>query len=500
MEANEFLTMRNISKDFPGVRALSDVTFRLRAGTIHGLVGENGAGKSTLMKILTGMYNEFRGEIFLDGKKIYFERERDAIDAGICIVAQELNPIQELDVAQNIFIGKEPVGKFPGWIDRKTLYKEAGSLLKSLCLDYSVTEKLKNMSVAQRQMVEIAKAISCGGRIIVMDEPTSALTHVEAENLFRQMERLRGIGVSIIFITHKIDEIFRVCDEISVMRDGRMIGSQLAADLSEGEVIRMMVGRELTNLYPPRGADKSGGEAVLEVKNLTRGGVFQDVSFTVKRGEIVGIAGMMGAGRSEVMRCVFGLDRPDGGEIFIDGRSAEIKSTHDAINSGIAMITEDRATYGFVGVMSIADNILLPNTDKLAPNLFIKRREAKKVSEEISEKINIKAHSVNTNVLTLSGGNQQKVVLAKWLVRDIKVLIMDEPTRGIDVGAKYEIYKLMISLAKQGISIIMISSEMPEVIGMSNRVLVMSGGKIRAELPGGHVTQEEIMRIILQGR
>jgi ABC-type sugar transport system ATPase subunit len=499
MEKSDFLVMRRITKEFPGILALKDVDFNLKRGTIHGLVGENGAGKSTLMKVLTGSYIEYKGEIFLEGKKVYFERERDALDMGICIVAQELNPILELDVAQNIFIGKEPVRGLPGWIDWKSLYEKAAVLLRTLGLDYKVTEKLKNMSVAQRQMIEIAKAISCNGRIIVMDEPTSALTHVEADNLFKQMERLKAMGVSIVFITHKIDEIFRVCDEVSVMRDGRMIDSKPASSLDDVEVIRMMVGRELTNLYPPVPAVNSD-EVVLEVKNLSHRGVFRDISFNVKKGEIVGVAGMMGAGRSEIMRSIFGLDAHDDGEIILNGGRVDIKSTQDAIACGIAMVTEDRATYGFIGVMSVSDNILLPNTDRFAPKFFIREKEARKASEEISSKINVKTPSVSAAVVTLSGGNQQKVVLAKWLVRNIKVLIMDEPTRGIDVGAKFEIYKLMISLAKQGIAIIMISSEMPEVIGMSNRVLVMSGGRIRAELPRGNITQEQIMQIILKGR
>ena len=496
MDAEYLLEMNNITKNFPGVRALSNVVFKLKRNTVHALVGENGAGKSTLMKILSGTYSDFEGDILLEGKNVHFKNERAALDAGIAIVSQELTPIPDLTIAQNIFIGREPE-TIKGFIANKKTIEMSRELLTMLGLHFDPRTKMRGLSVAEKQMVEIIKAISRNAKIIIMDEPSSALTNSETKYLFEQIRKLKSQGISIIYISHKLEEVFEVCDEVTVLRDGRLIGGDKISNLQTSQVITMMVGRVMTDMYPP--VKESISDVCLEVRNLTCHGEYSDISFSVGKGEILGIAGMMGAGRSEVARAVFGLDKPDTGEIRLNGKRIRIRSTGDAIKNGIAMISEDRATFGFVGVRSIKDNIMLSNTDTYAPGLFIKKKKINKDSGEICKKLAVKAPDTNTLLLNLSGGNQQKVVLAKWVIRNIKVLIMDEPTRGIDVGAKFEIYKIMTELAQQGISIIMISSELPEIIGMSHRVLVMAEGRILKELKRSELTQERIMQTIVEG-
>ncbi|WP_052339811.1 sugar ABC transporter ATP-binding protein [Gorillibacterium massiliense] len=488
------LTMEGICKSFSGVKVLEDVSLRLRKGSVHALVGENGAGKSTLMKILTGMYDDYEGTITLDGKAVRFPDERAALNAGISIVAQELTPIPDLTIAENIFIGREPT-RFKGIISYKKLYEMTRKLMNTLGLDYDPRTKMWELSVAETQMVEIIKAISRDSRLIVMDEPTSALTDAETRYLFGQIEQLRAKDISIIFISHKFDEIFRICDEVTVLRDGKFIGSQPIENLDQDKIVTMMVGREISDIYPT--LSPSGDTVAFEVSNLGRSDKFKNVSFQVKKGEIVGISGIMGAGRTEVARAIFGLDRLDVGEIMLDGEKLVIRSPKDAIKKGIAMASEDRKNLGLVLVKSIKDNISLPNMDIFSRRWVIKSKKLQNEAKAISAKLSIKAPSLDTDAGNLSGGNQQKVVLAKWLVRSLKLLILDEPTRGIDVGAKTEIYRLMRDLAKEGLPILMISSELPEVIGMSHRVLVMAEGRIQGELSREQATQENIMQLIV---
>lgn len=497
MEHSTIVELKQIHKEFPGVVALDNVDLAVKAGSVHGLVGENGAGKSTLMKILSGTYLSYGGDILLDGKPVHFKGEREALDSGISIVAQELNPILELSIAENVFLGREARTAAGLLISKPKMMEKTRNLMQELNLDFQPETKMKDLSVAQKQLVEIIKAISRNSRVIIMDEPTSALTSVETEYLFSQVERLRAQGIAMVFISHKLDEVFRICDEVSVLRDGQMIGTRLISDVTEDSLIAMMVGREVKDIYPVPGP--AGEELVLEVKHLRRQGVFEDISFQVHKGEILGFAGMMGAGRSEIMRCVFGLDHAESGEIWMDGKPLRVRSTRDAIEAGIAMVTEDRATYGFVGVRSIADNITLPNGHMFAQYGFLRRKEINREVESICKRLRVRAPNYQTAVGTLSGGNQQKVVLSKWLVRNVKVLIMDEPTRGIDVGAKQEIYRFIAELAGQGMAVIMISSEMPEVLSMSHRLKIMAGGRIVGEAVRGETDQDGIMKMIVEG-
>ena len=489
--------MRHISKSFPGVKALQDVDFVLYPGTVHGLVGENGAGKSTLMKILTGTYAAYEGEIFLEGQKVHFNNERDALDRGISIVPQELHFVPELTVEENVFLGREPRKRVTGFIDKKARHERTKELLASLGLTFDLNKRMIDLSVAQRQMVEIIKAISRDAKIIVMDEPTSALTDVETRQLFDHIRRLRSEGVTIVYISHKLEEIFELCDQITVMRDSRLIGSEPVENMTMRKTVAMMVGREMEDIYPPIGTH--GDEEVLRVENFSREGVFKDISFTLRKGEILGFSGMMGAGRSEIMRAIFGIDPHTSGKVFLEGKELHIRSPHDAIRAGIGMVTEDRAIYGFVGGLSVKDNVVLPNTDMYAPRGVLNQKRIRKDVEDIREKISIKVPDIDQLVRNLSGGNQQKVVLAKWLVRNMKVLIIDEPTRGIDVGAKQEIYHIIKSLAEQGMSVLVVSSEMQEVIGVSHRVIVIDGGRALGEFSHEEVSQNSIMEMIVEG-
>ncbi|XID92604.1 sugar ABC transporter ATP-binding protein [Paenibacillaceae bacterium WGS1546] len=492
---DELIFMENISKAFSGVTVLEGVTLSLKRGSVHALVGENGAGKSTLMKILTGMYADYGGTIYWEGKEIRFANEKEALSAGISIVAQELTPVPELTIAENIFLGREPAGRLPGMVDRKKLFSQTAELMKRLGLDYDPRTKMKMLSVAETQMVEIIKAISRDSKLIVMDEPTSALTDSETHYLFEQIEALRAEGIAIVFISHKFDEIFRICDEVSVLRDGKFIATKPIGELTEEEIVAMMVGRSIADIYPPL-APPSGNVA-FEAKGISRKGVLSDISFCVNGGEILGIAGMMGAGRTEVVRTIFGLDSIDAGEFYLGKRPIAVRSAGQAIGHGIVMVTEDRKNLGIVPVRPIIDNIALPNMDLYSRWGILSRQKLRSEAESMCRSLAVKAHSLDMEVGQLSGGNQQKVVLAKWLLRDIKLLILDEPTRGIDIGAKHEIYKLMRDLAKQGIPIIMISSELPEVLGMCHRVLVMAEGRIQGELSRQEASQEKIMEMIV---
>lgn len=497
LDGKVIVELKNIRKEFPGVVALDQVNMQIREGSVHALAGENGAGKSTLMKILSGTYTSYEGEVIIDGTPVHMKSEQDAFRNGVSIVAQELNYVAELTIAENMYIGREPKkGKW--FVDAKQRLTNCRELLEMMGLDYDPNEKMGNLSVAQRQMIEIVKSLSRNARVIIMDEPTSALTSKEAEILFRKIGELKKKGIAFVFISHRLNELFEICDEYTVLRDGKWIASGRIADTDQDQLISMMVGRAIEDIYPK--LPPCGSKVVFSLKNLTSKGVFEDISFDIHEGEIFGLAGMMGAGRSEIARSIFGMDPYDSGSVFIDGTEKKFHSIHEAIRGGIAMITEDRGTYGFVGVRPIEDNIALPNLDFFAEKGWLNHKEIKKKSQNIFDRLSIKAPGIETNVRTLSGGNQQKVVLAKWLVRNVRVLILDEPTRGIDVGAKQEIYNLITELSKQGIAILMISSDMPEVLSMSHRIAVVARGRIARILAQEEATQDKVMKIIVEAK
>ncbi|WP_209123967.1 sugar ABC transporter ATP-binding protein [Alkalihalobacillus sp. BA299] len=493
MEGKQYVVeMQNISKSFPGVKALENVQLKVRKGTVHTLMGENGAGKSTLMKILSGMYTPDTGEIYIDGQKVQLKSPRDALLNGISIVQQELSPILDMTIGENIFLGREPLYPNTRFINYKKLYQDADQLLKRLKLNLNPKMKMSRLSIAEMQMVEIVKTVSYGSQVIIMDEPTSAITDQEVERLFEIIDQLKSEGKGIVYISHKMDEIFQISDDITVLRDGTYIDTKPAQDLDRDKLIAMMVGRNLTDMFPEK-AGKEIKETILEVNNISSPGYFEDVSFTVKKGEILGISGLMGAGRTEVAEAIFGLLPIEKGEIRINGQKAKIQSPVDAINHKIAFLTEDRKGEGLFLSMTVNHNASMTALNKFTNFGFINKKQESKTSNDYRDKLRIKSYSINQLIGNLSGGNQQKVCIAKWLLTDPDILILDEPTRGIDIGAKAEIYKLMSDLAKQGLAIIMISSEMPEVIGMSDRIIVFHEGKITGELKSNGVTQEEIL-------
>lgn len=485
----EILSMRNITKLYPGVKALDNVSVSVQTGEVHAIMGENGAGKSTLMKILDGIIAANEGEIWFEGKKVTIRNPRDARDLGISMIPQELNPIKDLTVAENMFVGRYPVKN--GLIDWNATYEQCGRLFEHWKVDYDPRQKVRTMSTAEIQMLEILKAISYDSKLIIMDEPTSALTEREVQKLFSFIAELKSRGITIIIITHKIDEVFIIADRVTVLRDGKYIGTKDIQDLDRDHLISMMVGREITNVYPRR--EKIESEPVLKVKNLNRGRKVRDISFSLKKGEILGFAGIVGAGRTETLRCVFGLDKKQSGTIDLDGKELDITTPRDAIKNGIVMVTESRKEDGLVLCRSILDNTILPSTFINSNHGFLNKKKEYALADEMCRKLRVKTPSYNKIVNQLSGGNQQKVIIAKWLLMDPKVLILDEPTRGIDVGSKSEIYQIMNDLTEQGVSIIMISSDMEELIGMSDRILVMCEGRISGELQKEEVTQEKIL-------
>jgi inositol transport system ATP-binding protein len=487
--------MRNIVKTFPGVKAVDDVTLNVRPATVHALVGENGAGKSTLMKVLAGEHQADSGEIIFDGRKVEINSTQDAFDVGISTVYQELNLVPEMTIAENMFLGREPTKSI--FVDDKFINRDSEKYLKDVGLTYSPTTKLGELSVAAQQMVEIAKGINRGSKLIVLDEPTSAITEAEVATLFSLVNELKARGITFIYISHKMDEIFSLCDDVTVMRDGMHVETRAIEGLDKDGLVTLMVGRELTNLFPKISVHI--GDEVFRVDNLTKKGVFSNVSFNVKQGEIVGLSGLMGAGRTEVARAIFGLDEINSGKMSLEGEKYSVKRPRDAIDNGIAYVPEDRKLLGLCLERPILENIGLPNLEMFGKYGLLDLGLEKEQAEDISRKLKTKTYSLNVAVGTLSGGNQQKVVLSKWLVRDLKVLILDEPTRGIDVGAKSEIHKLMGELAKGGMAVIMISSELPEILGMSDRILVMSEGKLMGELSREEATQENIMHLATGG-
>jgi ribose transport system ATP-binding protein len=491
--------MEGIDKSFPGVHALDNCRFELRAGEVHALCGENGAGKSTLMKILAGVYSKDAGRILYKGKEVEIPSPRAAQHLGISIIHQELNLMPHLTVAQNIFIGREPRTGLRFVLDEKAINQQTEELFAMMHLNLDPRAKVADLTVAKQQMVEIAKALSFNSEVLIMDEPTAALTDTEIEDLFRIIRQLREKGVGIVHISHRMDEIKRITDRITVMRDSRYIDTVRTEDIKIEQIINMMVGRTMIYDAKPEVPAERNEEIVLDVKNLNRGRSLKDINFTLRRGEILGFAGLMGAGRTEVARAVFGADPIDSGEVYIQGKKAQIGSPADAVRQGIGYLSEDRKRYGLALGMDVETNVVLASFKKFLTALgWVKSPQTHTTAEHYVKTLAIKTPSVQQKVKNLSGGNQQKVIIGKWLTADSNILIFDEPTRGIDIGAKSEIYKLLNDLAKQGKSVIMISSELPEVLRMSHRVIVMCEGRITGELPIGEATQEKIMTYATQ--
>jgi len=496
------LEMTGVSKSFPGVKALDDVQLKLRPGKVHALMGENGAGKSTLMKCMFGIYKMDQGQILMDGQPVTIDDPMDALNKGIAMVHQELQPIPARTVGENIFLGRYPMKKALGFIpmvDHAKMYADTAELLKKVRMNFDPKQKVGELSVSQMQSVEIAKAVSANCRVLILDEPTSSLTANEVEALFRIIEDLKAEGVAIVYISHKMDEILRIGDEVTIMRDGKYIGTWDASELTTDRIITLMVGRELTNLYPKR--ENVPDEVIFEVKDFTsiNPRSFRNVSFQLRKGEILGVGGLVGAQRTELMEGLFGIRSHSAGQIFYKGKEITITRPKDAIDQGIAMLTEDRRGSGIMGVLSVADNISIASLNQyLDHGYFINSKKVEQLVQDNVKKMNIKTPSSKTLIKSLSGGNQQKVLVGRWLANNPDVLILDEPTRGIDVGAKYEIYCLIADLAKEGKGIIMISSEMSELIGMSDRIMVMCDGRVTGFVEGSEATQENIMTYATQ--
>lgn len=495
------LEMRDVEKSFPGVKALDHAQLKLRPGTVHALMGENGAGKSTLMKCMFGIYKMDAGQIYYEGEPIHIKDPLDALNHGIAMVHQELQPIPERSVGENIFVGRYPMKHFGpvSVIDHKKMYEETARVLKEVRMPFDPKAKLGSLSVSQMQLVEIAKAVSADCKVLILDEPTSSLTFNEVEALFTIVEDLKKKGVSIVYISHKMDEILRIADEVTIMRDGQYIGTWDAKELTTDMIITKMVGRELTNLYPKR--ENVPGETIFEVKEFTsiNPKSFRDVSFTLRKGEILGVGGLVGAQRTELMEGLFGIRAHTKGSITYKGQEVRVKHPRDAIKKGMAMLTEDRRATGIMGVLSVEDNVSIASLDQYVDfGIKLNKKKIDQLVQENVAKLSIKTPSGKTLIQSLSGGNQQKVLISRWLANDPDVFILDEPTRGIDVGAKYEIYCIIADLARQGKSIIMISSEMGELIGMSDRVMVMCDGRVTGFIDGDKATQENIMELATQ--
>lgn len=485
------LEMNNITKSFSGICALNKVNFDLFQGEVHALIGENGAGKSTLMKILIGLYREDSGTITLDRHKANINSPAKARSLGIAMIHQELSPVLDMTVAENIFIGRE-VSKL-GIVNKRAQNVQSADFLSDLGLEISPGKLMRELSVSEIQMVEIAKTISSGARIIIMDEPTSAITNVETNKLFSAIRALTKTGVSIIYISHKLEELFEISDRITVLRDGNLIATKNTTESSREELIRMMVGREIKDIYPV--CNNQSGACTLSVKNLSRINEFSDVSFDLHKGERLGIAGLMGSGRTELVMTIFGERKPCSGTVSINGQPVKINAPKDGIKHRMALISEDRKKFGLNILSSVRDNIITVVESDISFMGIFSNSKANKLSTAMAEKFNVKTSTIKQSVSSLSGGNQQKVVLAKWLNRDIDIVIFDEPTRGIDIGSKEEIYKIINNLAQSGKSIIIISSEMPELIGLCDRMIVLHEGKVEGELLKEQITQESIMHL-----
>ena len=490
MDKEYILSLQHISKEFPGVKALDDVSINVERGTIHGLVGENGAGKSTLIKVLAGIYQPNAGEVVLEGKAHHFANPIEARRAGISVVHQEIKLAEPLSVAENMFLGNVMMkGRLVDW---KGMRQRARDIVADLGMDIDVNAQVSSLTVAKKQIVEIMHAINNNSKILVMDEPSAVLTNRELEVMFRIVRQLRERGITIIYISHRLDEVFDLCDNVSVLRDGQHIDTLPIEKIDRRGLINMMVGREMGQEYPK----ESGkiGDTILEVKNLTRG-ILQDISFEVKAGEVFGISGLVGAGRTELARAILGIDKPESGEVYVRGKKTNYHTFADAIKDGLGLIPEDRKLQGLVQIMSVKYNTTLVNLPRIIQGGVIRNALEEKLSEEYATKLRVVTPSMETQVQYLSGGNQQKVVIAKWLFQDSEILFLDEPTRGIDVGAKAEIYRLINQMVQEGKTVIMISSEMPELLGMCDRIMVMHEGHKMGELTAEEATQEKIMAL-----
>ncbi|MCT2345811.1 sugar ABC transporter ATP-binding protein [Niallia taxi] len=491
------ITMENIHKAFGTNQVLTGVDFDLLDGEVHALMGENGAGKSTMMNVLTGLHARDNGKITIDGKETYFKNPKEAEQSGVTFIHQELNIWPDMNVLENLFIGKERKNTF-GFLKTAEMKALANKQFDRLSVSIPLDKEAGSCSVGEQQMIEIAKALMTEAKVIIMDEPTAALTEREISKLFDVISSLKKEGVSIVYISHRMEEIFSICDRITVMRDGKTVDTKAIPATNFDEVVRKMVGRELTDRFPTR--NQSLGETVLEVKGLTKRGYFEDINFSVRAGEIVGVSGLMGAGRTEIMRTIFGLDPSDSGEIWLNGKKVHIKTPVQAVKLGIGFITEDRKDEGLILDFSIKDNIVLPTLASFAPKGIIREKSESDFVNMLIKRLTVKTESKDIAVGRLSGGNQQKVVIAKWVGIGPKLLILDEPTRGVDVGAKREIYQLMNELTERGVAIIMVSSELPEILGMSDRILVVHEGKVNGELLKENATQEKIMTLATGGQ
>ena len=496
-EHNEIiLEMKDISKSFPGVKALDKVSFKLKKGTVHALMGENGAGKSTLMKCAYGLYDPDEGEVYFDGQKVSFHSPKEGLEAGISMIPQELNPIRFVSVAENIWIGRYPEHKKCGlkFVDHKKMYADTQELFDELEIPVKPTTIANELSASLLQLNEVAKSISYGAKVIIMDEPTSSLTLAETNILFKTIRRLTASGVAIVYISHKIDEILQISDEVTIMRDGKNVGTWPASELTEELIVNRMVGREMSNWFPT--LDNTPGDVMLRVEHFSSPNPrsFQDCSFELRKGEILGVAGLVGAQRTELMEAIFGMRAVKEGKIIKDGKEIQNHSPRQAIHNGFGLLTEERRFNGIIPIQSVGDNITVANFDKYSNSLgFMDLKEMEKDSQKYVDIMAVKTPSLLTAIRDLSGGNQQKALIARWLLTNPDVLIMDEPTRGIDVGAKNEIYNLVLDLAKQGKSIIFISSEMPEIIGVSNRVMIMCEGRVSGFVEGDMIKDSIIM-------
>ncbi len=488
------LELIGLRKIFPGVKALNNVHFRLKKGEVHALMGENGAGKSTFIKVITGVHKAEEGEMFLDGNKVDFKGPRDAQEAGIAAVYQHPTSYPDLTVAENIFMGHEVIKA--GVIQWREMNKQAAGLLKQLDADFKPTVEMGALSVAQQQMVEIAKALSMNAKIIILDEPTAALTKNESEKLYRIVDKLKEEGVSIIFISHRFEDMYRLADRITVFRDSQYIGTYNVDGITNAELIKAMVGREISDLFPK--PDVQLGDEVLRIEGFSKTGFYKNVSFSVRAGEIVGLTGLVGAGRTEVVQSVCGITKPDEGKVFLEGRQVHIRRPADAMKKGIILLPEDRQKEGLIMSWGLGQNVTLPTMGKYAKAGFNDNKKEREIAKKLLEEVDTKAVTIFDPASSLSGGNQQKVVVAKALGQEMKVVIMDEPTKGVDVGAKAEIYQIMGDLAKRGYGIILISSEMPEILGMSDRIVVMCSGKVTGELDSKEASQEGILELAME--
>ncbi|MBR3969775.1 MAG: sugar ABC transporter ATP-binding protein [Ruminococcus sp.] len=490
------IEMKGINKAFGSNQVLKDAGFVLEDGEVHALMGENGAGKSTLMKILTGVYTRDAGTVIVDGKEVIYKSPQEAEKAGIVFIYQELNVLFDLTVEENLFMGKEITKGF-GICDKKAMRKKAQEAMDKMGVKIPINAVMSDLSVGQQQMVEICKALMVDAKVLIMDEPTAALTQSETEGLFKLIKSLRQKGVSIVYISHRMEEIFELCDRITILRDGTYVGTEKIKDINMDDIVRMMIGREIGVRFPAR--DAKIGKEMLRVEGLTKGKTFKDVNFSVKAGEVLGVSGLMGAGRTEIMHAIFGNLPFESGKIFIEGKEVAIKNAREAINAGIGFITEDRKTEGLLLEKSISENIALANLGKISDKSVVKKSKVDELVKKGIDEFHIKCFGPDHECNNLSGGNQQKVVFAKWVYTDPKILILDEPTRGVDIGAKKEIYSVINNLAAKGVAIILVSSELPEVLGMSDRIMVVHEGKITGIIDAKEADQEKVMTLATGG-